>query len=172
MNRNFPHKEIADAQAGIVAVAEPSPAIFSFTVPGVPGTAGSKKYVGHHAGKAILVDSNKKGKDWRASVQLFARQAGVRPIAGPVQLCVTFYMPRPANHHKGSDRSKPLKDSAPARPLTKPDCTKMLRAVEDALKGIAWHDDSQVVSQRTEKHYAGERGPGCFVAISEHQDVF
>jgi Holliday junction resolvase RusA-like endonuclease len=172
LNRNFPHKEIADAQAGIVAVAAPQPAIFSFTVPGVPGTAGSKKYVGHRAGRPVLVDDAKKGKEWRASVQLFARQAGVRLLAGPVQLCVTFYMPRPAGHYKAGDRSKPVKDSAPARPLTKPDCTKMLRAVEDALKGIAWHDDSQVVSQRTEKHYAGAEGPRCFVAISEHTDAF
>ena len=167
MNRNFPHNVIADAQAGAATDAGPSPAIFSFTVPGVPGTAGSKKYVGHHAGKAILVDSNKKGKEWRASVQLFARQAGVRPIAGPVQLCVTFYMPRPANHHKGGDRSKPVKDSAPARPLTKPDCTKMLRAVEDALKGIAWHDDSQVVDQDVSKWYAGAEGPRCCAKIVE-----
>ncbi len=34
------------------------------------------------------------------------------------------------------------------RPTTKPDLDNYLKAIKDALKGICWRDDSQVVAYR------------------------
>jgi crossover junction endodeoxyribonuclease RusA len=46
----------------------------------------------------------------------------------------------------------------------KPDIDKLIRAVLDALKGVAWCDDSQVVSVYASKRYGQ---PGCKVEIFE-----
>ncbi|MBX3380919.1 MAG: RusA family crossover junction endodeoxyribonuclease [Phycisphaeraceae bacterium] len=140
---------------------------YTFFVPGLPGTAGSKSGFGFKRPDGSvgvnMVDSCKRKDAWRAAVQAFALQAGVKPIGGPVTLRLTFSMPRPKQHHIGSDRAKPIRANAPKAHTGKPDVTKMVRAVEDALKGIAWHDDSQVVYQENTKHYADE--PGATVQI-------
>ena len=40
------------------------------------------------------------------------------------------------------------------RPTKKPDCDNIAKIVLDALNGIAYYDDSQVVSLVVRKHYA------------------
>ena len=67
----------------------------------------------------------------------------------PLNLEVDFYVPRP----KGHFGKRGLRLSAPAFPTVKPDATKLLRAVEDALTGIVWRDDAQVVEQHVSKLY-------------------
>ena len=42
---------------------------------------------------------------------------------------------------------------------TKPDVDKLARAALDALTGVLWADDSQVVSLHAQKEYAGEAQP-------------
>lgn len=42
------------------------------------------------------------------------------------------------------------------RPTTKPDCDNVIKAVLDALNGVAYYDDSQVVDLMVRKFY-GER---------------
>jgi len=78
-------------------------------------------------------------------------------------------MPRPKQHHVAGNRENPLRKNAPAWHTSKPDVTKMVRAVEDALKGIAWHDDSQVVQQVNRKRYA--MGAGCSVTIESVEET-
>jgi Holliday junction resolvase RusA-like endonuclease len=145
---------------------------YTFFVPGIPGTAGSKSGFGFKRANGSIgvrmVDSCKRKDEWRAAVQAFALQAQVKPIGGPVRLTLTFHMPRPKQHHIGGNREKPIRANAPTWHTSKPDATKMLRAVEDALRGIAWHDDSQVVQQATEKPYANTEA-GCVVQIESVQ---
>lgn len=73
-------------------------------------------------------------------------------ITGPVTLRVTFVRPRPAGHYGRTG----LRPSAPAHPTVRPDLTKMLRALEDALTGVVWRDDAQVVHLDVVKAY-GDR---------------
>jgi Holliday junction resolvase RusA-like endonuclease len=47
-----------------------------------------------------------------------------------------------------------LKRSAPTLHTQKPDTTKLIRCTEDALQGVCWHDDCQVVSQQATKVWA------------------
>lgn len=51
------------------------------------------------------------------------------------------------------------------RPTKKPDCDNIEKVIMDALNGIAWHDDAQVVDIKTVKVY-GEK-PCVDVKISE-----
>lgn len=68
---------------------------------------------------------------------------------GPLALVVDFYVPRPKAHIG----AKGVKPSAPHYPTTRPDITKLLRAVEDAMSGIVYRDDAQIVHQQAMKRY-------------------
>ena len=46
-----------------------------------------------------------------------------------------------------------VKGSAPRRPVTRPDVTKLIRAVEDACTSIVWRDDSQICTQVGRKFF-------------------
>ena len=63
-----------------------------------------------------------------------------------------------------------LKPSAPKHPIVKPDTTKLMRALEDALTGICWRDDTQVVIQTAHKAYAAVTC-GAFVRISQLDSI-
>ena len=131
-----------------------------FFVPGVPAPGGSKR----HIGGGRIVEDCKRTKGWRACVALAAMQAGWRPLEGPLSMSVVFWMPRPKGHYR---KDGTLKPSAPAYPTTKPDTTKLMRSTEDALKGICWRDDAQVVEQSASKMYVGPRDgiPGAEIKI-------
>lgn len=120
---------------------------YEFTVPGVPAPGGSKK----HIGGGRMVDDCKRNGPWRSVVALTAMQSGCKPLDGPLYMFIEFMMPRPKGHFR---KDGTLKPSAPKFPTVKPDTTKLVRALEDALKGIAWNDDAQVVTQFVRKVYA------------------
>ena len=140
-----------------------------FFVPGIPATAGSKTpfiYKDKKSGKnrVAMSPANKRQKPWMSDVKMFAAEAYKGdPLTWPIGLYIDFYLPRPKSHYGTGKNSDKLKDSAPNRPITMPDLTKLTRALEDALKGIIWRDDSQVVSQYIEKHYSNK--PGAQVTI-------
>jgi len=58
-----------------------------------------------------------------------------------------------------------VKMSAPPYPDKKPDCTKLLRALEDSLTGIIWKDDCQIVEQHVSKVYSPNPGAKVFVTM-------
>lgn len=131
-----------------------------FFVPGVPAPGGSKRaFRNKHTGRVVVVDDCRRNKDWRATVGICASEAIHDPLSGPVGVEVVFFMPRP----KGHFGKRGLRPAAPTYPTTRPDATKLWRAAEDALKGIAWSDDSQVVLQTVIKAYSEK--PGLWVRI-------
>ena len=137
----------------------------SFKVSGKPATAGSKRAFHHrHTGRIVVVDDCKGGKPWRKLVQAQATTKCRCPMTGPLRLEVTFVMPRPLSHRK---KDGSIATGAPATHTVKPDATKLLRAIEDALTGIAWVDDAQIVVQYVMKRYAepGEAS-GALVSIA------
>jgi Holliday junction resolvase RusA-like endonuclease len=139
----------------------------SFTVAGVAAPAGSKRgFVNPRTGKVIITDMSRRKAPWMAVVAEAARAAMTGGLLeGPLGLTVSFVLPRPAGHYGKGRNAAVLRAGAPVRPAVAPDCTKLLRAVEDALKGIVWRDDSQVVAQYAEKLY-GEPAE-CFISVAE-----
>jgi Holliday junction resolvase RusA-like endonuclease len=91
-----------------------------------------------------------------------ARTMGNRPpIPGPVHVQVCAYVPIP----KGwSQRKRELALAGEIRPTTKPDWDNYAK-VCDALNGVVWIDDKQVIDGRVEKFYS-ER-PRLRVVITE-----
>jgi Holliday junction resolvase RusA-like endonuclease len=53
-------------------------------------------------------------------------------------------------------------------PIVKPDIDKLVRAVNDALTGILFVDDCQVVSMAISKDYSDDRRPGAYIVVSRY----
>jgi Holliday junction resolvase RusA-like endonuclease len=129
-----------------------------FFVPGIPAPGGSKRAFVVN-GRAVVTDDSKRNKPWRACVSLAAREAyRGDPLTGPLDLEVTCYMPRPKSHYRSGKMCALLKLDAPERHTKKPDATKLLRAIEDALTGIVWQDDAQISDQHVYKRYCSKVG--------------
>jgi len=138
-----------------------------FFVPGVPSTSGSKRgFINRKTGGVIVAPANSKNqKQWMSDVKKFAQQNDdFELIRGPVKLTIRFIFSRPKSHYGSGKNAEVLKKSAPQWHIKKPDLTKLVRCTEDALKGVIWLDDSQVVSQDVFKDY-GYR-PGAQIIIT------
>jgi Holliday junction resolvase RusA-like endonuclease len=137
--------------------------MITFFVPGIPRPGGSKRgFVNKKTGRIIITEDCKKSKDWRISVAWAAKEKIPTPFPGPLQVNFEFALMRPKGHFGTGERRYVLKKSAPAYPAVRPDCSKLVRSTEDALKGIAWFDDSQIVNQGVTKSYGV---PGCKITI-------
>lgn len=141
----------------------------AFTVLGRPQPAGSKRAFRHaKSSRVIVVDDNPKSKPWKQEIAGAARNA-VGPVddvmRGPLVLEARFILARPKGHYGTGRNAGTVKASAPRFPTTKPDTTKLLRCLEDALTGVVWHDDAQIVAQYAWKEYgAPER---CEIVIRD-----
>lgn len=140
-------------------------------VPGEPQPGGSKRaYVvpgkGGEKPRAAVVDDAKGSKDWKSRVAVFAGQAMAgRPLLeGPVSVRVMFFTVRPNSHFGTGRNAYRLKPTAPPYPTKKPDATKLWRSTEDALTGVVWKDDVQVVKQAIEKFWGDN--PGALIDVS------
>jgi Holliday junction resolvase RusA-like endonuclease len=131
----------------------------AFQVLGQPQTQGSTRVIPLRAkgggyqvdgkGRPKLIPIHAKGQQlraWRQDVAVAARAAYDGPLlTGPIQLHLVFERPRPLGHFGTGKNANVLKQSAPPFPISKPDSVKLTRAVEDALTGVVWKDDAQVV---------------------------
>lgn len=144
----------------------------TFTVLGTPQTKGStkafvpKKWAQEavqqgRAPRAIVTNDNPAAKAWEQRIATEAQAvAGEGLFVGAVALIATFYLPRPK--------------SLPRRVLhhvTRPDCDKATRCVLDALTGVLYRDDSQVVELHVRKQFAAiDTAPRVHVALEEAPD--
>lgn len=84
-----------------------------------------------------------KSRDYKSYVRLIAAQnAPDSPVEGAIEFSLRIYRAIP----KGMPKYK--REAAKAgtlRPVTKPDVSNILKGVEDALKGVWYKDDSQIV---------------------------
>lgn len=112
----------------------------TFRVYGEPVPQGSLKVI---HGRVMHING-KKLREWRGKIQAAALQNGQSILDGPVTVNCVFYVRRP----KTVTRNEPS---------VRPDLDKLIRAVLDALTGVAFVDDSQVVEIHASKHY-GEPG--------------
>lgn len=145
-----------DAQPRQPSSGLPEP-IFSLTVFGTPQPAGSKKAVswqtkdGSRSGTNVI-DANPKAAKWKNQVAQEAgkRWDGHRLIDDPLEVRFVFYVVRPKGHFGSRGNLLP---SAPRWPAKKPDALKLARAVEDALTGVVYRDDSLIIRELLEKEW-------------------
>lgn len=84
------------------------------------------------------------------------------PADASVWMSVTAYYAIPKS---GSRKRKHLMEDGVIRPMKKPDIDNVVKVYADALNGIAYYDDTQIVSLVCEKYYSDQ--PRVEVRISD-----
>jgi crossover junction endodeoxyribonuclease RusA len=135
-----------------------------FRVSGTPVPQGSLR--AHMAGGTpVLHYSNREPLAvWRDQVRAACLlELGLsEPTAGPFAISIGFRFRRPAGHYSAAT-GRVLPRYADARPDRRPDLDKLVRAVLDALTGVVWRDDGQVVHICARKVYETE--PGAVIEV-------
>ncbi|NBK23123.1 MAG: RusA family crossover junction endodeoxyribonuclease [Spirochaetia bacterium] len=132
-----------------------------FKVEGVPIPKGSTKAFVIN-GRAATTNANPRTKDWQQRISMQAqtcRGDSYIPKTNRgddgVGIIAKFMFPRPKVDKKGR------------RLMTvKPDLDKLMRTIGDALTGIIYDDDSQIVSICASKDYVDDGPP--YVEITIH----
>ena len=134
---------------------------FTFTVLGKPAPQGSKR----HVGRGVMVESSKRCKPWRQDVRHTALD--LRPddwyanMDAAIALSVVFVFARPKSHFRANGQLKP---SAPPHCTGRiGDVSKLVRAVEDAMTGILYNDDAQIISLIAHRRFANDREQPCAI---------
>lgn len=120
---------------------------YQLVVYGNAEPAGSKRAFYRPNLGVRVVDANPKSRQWKDLVSQEAGKVAAGLLEGALFLEAVFYRPRPANHYGTGKNAGVLKASAPPYPATRPDTTKLLRGIEDALRGVFYRDDAQIVRQ-------------------------
>jgi Holliday junction resolvase RusA-like endonuclease len=126
--------------------------VIKLTVYGKPQPQGSSRaFIPKGWNRAVITSDNKELKSFRqeaSKAALVARnEAGFTDVIFgkhvPVEVSFKFFFQRPASVSKKR-----------VEHVVKPDLSKLVRAAEDSLTGIIFHDDSQIVSYgSTRKEY-------------------
>ena len=114
-----------------------------FTVYGSPVAQGRPRFV--RRGNFVGTYDPANSRDWKRTVQsqlLTALDDKPEIHEGALSLQLHFYLPRPKSLPKRA------KDH-----IKKPDVDNLAKGVKDAMKGIVYRDDSQVVELLVRKEY-------------------
>jgi len=131
---------------------------YNFFVKGVPVTKGSKSLLRTKGGRYIMIEASaNKLRKWMKAISTQAHYVFSKPLEGAVHLECRFYFQRP--------KSVPIKKRK--LPHVRPDLDKLLRAVDDALQGIAFNDDGQVTTIVAYKYYSDENNTGVLIGVFE-----
>lgn len=118
----------------------------SFFAQGTPVPQGALR----SARGRMFYPNNDRLMAWRKTIGLLANAFFKEPVEGPIEIDVVFYQNLPTR---------------------RPDVDKLARAVLDALTGIVYHDDSQVVRLNAIKRLRGRQDnssvlPGAAITIT------
>ena len=121
-------------------------------VSGTPCPKGSFLIARGRRGRPFL-RSERTVREWERTLAFAAsRKKPLLVEHGPVAAALDFVLPRPSS----APRRHPFRWALAAR---RPDLDKLARAALDALTGIVWRDDAQVVSLTVQKRRAWDGEP-------------
>lgn len=125
--------------------------IFKFTVPGKPQTKARPRFTRRGG-----VYTKKETVDYEKTVRTCFSAATTQEDYlikkdGPILVCIDAYFPIPISWTK----RKQLAAKDGMYPHTsKPDFDNVAKIITDALNGLAWKDDSHIVSATVRKAYS------------------
>lgn len=126
-----------------------------FSVPGEPrGWARARTQ-----GKRFFTDG--KTASEKQAVAAWAMKAGARILDGPVEMRLFAYLRIPKS---ASKKLRAAMLAGVERPTKKPDGDNLAKLTMDALNGVCWRDDVQVVDLTVRKFWSDE--PRLVVEIS------
>lgn len=124
----------------------------SFSVFGEPKSKGSlKPFLHPRTRKIIMLPAAKGLRAWEGAIRTEAQKHAEQGVffGGPIRILVTFTFARP----------KSVSVKKRAHMTVAPDCSKLVRGVEDAMIGILFRDDSQIVEIHARKVYGATNEP-------------
>jgi Holliday junction resolvase RusA-like endonuclease len=137
----------------------------TFSVEGTPVAKGRPKFA--RRGNFVSTYSPQKTVQYEAKVREAGKAAmgSQEPLETPLSLYLYIRVPIPASTTK-----KVLQEihAGRVKPIKRPDCDNVLKAVSDALNGVCYKDDSQIINIHCTKVYATI--PGIDVCIKECLD--
>lgn len=121
-----------------------------FTVPGEPVGKGRPRVTvrGGHAHGYTPAKTAAYERSVRQAYNL--SYCGADALITPIELQITAYMPIPESWPK-SKKAAALAEVI--KPIVKPDGSNILKCIEDALNGLAYQDDKQIVKGTFKKLY-------------------
>lgn len=163
---NQPNSEFDEIASGHGQVASLAPArmprTIKFTVPGQPVAKGRPR--ASRTATGVRMRTPEKTAAYERKVKAFAINAmlGGKPVAGPVRLKVSIVVPIPASWSRvRKERARTGEICA----TKKPDADNVLKAIKDAMNGVVYADDAQVIEIQLSKAYGDE--PRVEVAVAE-----
>lgn len=130
--------------------------MLKFTVPGEPYGQPRPRFSAAN-GKVHTYNTD-ESRNYKTQVKLIAQTAAREQgwtFAGTEGIGVNIY----AYMYIPQSKSKKFHAAAMAgdeRPTKKPDCDNIFKAVTDALSGLLFKDDKQIIHARVEKYYSDE----------------
>lgn len=128
----------------------------TFEVHGPPQPKGSTRSLRNRDGSIRTFSDNPKLRTWEDAVAWTAKTqaGGVLFAEGPVTLIVEFWLNKAPTVRR-------------AHATAKPDLSKLIRGLEDALSHVLWTDDAQVTSIMASKQYeSGQASPRAIVTVT------
>ena len=108
-------------------------------MPGQPKAKGRPRFGKGNAYTPETTRAAEQALGWTAKQLMVGREL----LEGPLQVTIHAWIKTPK-------RSKLI------HAITKPDADNLAKLVCDALNGIVWHDDRQIVDLRVTKNYSAE----------------
>lgn len=97
--------------------------------------------------------SHPKTAQFQKSIKFYLRAhyPKAKPLEGPILLTIIFLITRPKSV---SEKTRPY-------PHKKPDLSNLIKNLEDAMNGLIFNDDAQIVNLNCIKRYAPKGSKGC-----------
>lgn len=131
---------------------------YSVTIPGVPIAKARPRMT-----KSGHTYTPKKTADYETMIkQAFMIANGTPILEGEIKMRLEFFFPITKSTRK---RDIDVMLAGDIRPAKKPDIDNLMKAVCDALNGVAYKDDAQIVDIEVAKYYDVE--PRVDIEITE-----
>ena len=122
--------------------------MIKLTIPGEPVAKGRPRVTRYGT------YTPEKTKNYETLVkELYFVEHGQTLLEGELKIEIKAYLriPKSASKAKKTKMAKGV-----IRPTKRPDLDNLMKAVTDAINGVAYEDDSQIVSATVEKYYSEE----------------
>lgn len=130
----------------------------TITVPGVPVSKGRPRF-DRRTGRAYTPETTVNAENW---IRWHATREVKDPLTGALFVGVSAYFPIP----KSATKAKKADMAAnKLRPVTGKDADNIAKAVCDAMNGVAYIDDAQIVELHITKRFSED--PRTVIVIRE-----
>jgi len=126
--------------------------VIELTLPGRPRGKGVARHFS--VGGKSITTSDPKTREYETNLYALAarrmEELGIRPMEGPLSVEICAWMPIPKSWSK---KKQAAARSGEIYPTVTPDANNISKSL-DALNGVCWMDDKQIVEERVTKRYS------------------